>query len=193
MDYSYICNEMVDYNEMIDDNETIIIDDESISTIDTETESFDGSELEFAAFDDIWDAIFEYEERSFDDALINGKYIIGMPGYERNTNEWLYLSGISTKGFYKFNLEDVLKYLHEYSLSYVHKPNIHIMKLYTKNDGTCNVVLKTFWLKIIQRKWKKVYKERQKYIRKMRNPMNLFARELGVHFHCPSLYGMLIY
>jgi len=193
MDNLYISNEIVnslpEAGQNIDYN--VIIDDESsISTIETET-SVNSDDLNFPIFDDTWDTIFEYEETSFDETLINGKYIIGMPGYERNSNEWLYLSGISVKGFYHFNIADICRYLHEYSLSYVHEPNIHILQLSIKMDGTCNVILKTFWLKIIQRKWKKVYKEKQEYIKKMMNPINLRAREFGRQFYCPTLCGML--
>lgn len=191
----YISNEVVDYEHSAED---IIIDEfeddsSSISTIETETTMDESDDLNFPIFDDMWDVIFEFEERSFDEALINNKYVIGMPGYDRNVNEWLYLSGISVKGFYKFDIGDVRQYLHEYSLSYIHNPNIHIMKLSIKCDGTCNVIIKTFWLKIIQRKWKRVYKEKQEYIRKMSNPKNLMAREMGARFNCSTLYGMLTY
>ena len=57
-------------------------------------------------------------------------------------------------------------------------------------------ILKTFWLRIIQKKWKNVFKER-KYIMKMRcNFSNLKIREICKTFpksclHLPGLKGML--
>lgn len=38
--------------------------------------------------------------------------------------------------------------------------------------------LKTFWLKLLQRKWKKFFKDREKKIRKMCNPKRLIKREI---------------
>lgn len=42
-------------------------------------------------------------------------------------------------------------------------------------------ILKTFWIRIIQKKWKKIYKERQDMIKKFGNPTNLKMRELGTN------------
>lgn len=38
--------------------------------------------------------------------------------------------------------------------------------------------LKTFWLKILQRKWKRIFKERQEKKRMMSNPKRLMKREI---------------
>lgn len=38
--------------------------------------------------------------------------------------------------------------------------------------------LKTFWLKILQRKWKRIFKERQEKIRIMSKPKRLMKREI---------------
>ena len=192
---SWMSNEIVDYNIIINNMDEVVIydSDDDNSTISIESsntiDSIDNNILN----DEIWDTIFDFEEGSFDDALTNNRYIIGLPGYERKTYNWLYLAGISAGGFFKYDIQDVRRYLHEYSLSYVHQPTIHILKLHIQYDGTCNAIIKTFWLKIIQRKWKKIYKEQQEYIKKMRNPMNLFAREIGKTFCCPTFYGMLTF
>lgn len=57
-------------------------------------------------------------------------------------------------------------------------------------------ILKTFWIRIIQKKWKKVYKERQNIIKKRCNYNNLSFRELtgrwpDICFNLPSIKGML--
>tara|TARA_B100001173_G_C16016015_1_gene559773 strand:+ start:1787 stop:2377 length:591 start_codon:yes stop_codon:yes gene_type:complete len=190
-----VSNEIIDYNIIINNMDEVIMydsDDNSITTIES-SNSIDSIDDDNILNSEMWDIIFDFEERNFDDTLINNKYIIGLPGYERKTHNWLYLAGISADGFLNYDINDVRTYLHEYSLSYVHQPTIHILKLCIQYDGTCNVIIKTFWLKIIQRKWKKIYKEKQEYIKKMRNPMNLFAREIGRSFYCPSLYGMITF
>lgn len=189
-------------NEISEDFSFYNTDDALIYYSDNESIDSDGdssinshfADIHFSISDDIWSDIFDSEQASYvEDNLITGKYVIGLPGYLRNTNEWLYLSGVTPRSFFRFNFDDVSKYLQEFSLSYVHNPNIHIMALDIKDDGTCTVVIKTFWLKIIQRKWKKVYKERQEYVRQMSRRVNMYARELGKRIRCPGLEGMLTY
>jgi hypothetical protein len=41
----------------------------------------------------------------------------------------------------------------------------------------CVGYIKTFWLKLIQRKWKKIFKERRKKIKMLSNPLRLMKRE----------------
>lgn len=182
-------NEIIEDLEYFTESNDIIIDDSDAgSSIDYESDV--ESEFDYIVSSDLWEEIFEYENH-IETPLVQGKYLIGLPGYLRNTNEWLYLSGISPQSFYKYNFDDITKYLQEFSLSYVHDPKIHIIKLDIRRDGTCNVILKTFWLKIIQRRWKQVFKAKQEYARKMGRRVNMYARELGKRFYCPSLYGML--
>ena len=43
-------------------------------------------------------------------------------------------------------------------------------------------VIKTFWIKLIQRKWKKIYKARIDMLAKIKNPRNLMLREYSGKF-----------
>jgi hypothetical protein len=57
-------------------------------------------------------------------------------------------------------------------------------------------ILKTFWLRIIQKKWKKVFQERKNIIKKRCNLLNLSTRELSknlitLYKNLPGLKGML--
>jgi len=54
-------------------------------------------------------------------------------------------------------------------------------------------ILKTFWLRIIQKKWKKVFQERKNIIKKRCNLLNLSTRELrrNLYTNVPGLRGML--
>lgn len=193
---TWMVNEISEDVNIYDPNSDIIYysDDDSIESDGDSSINTHFADIHFSISDDIWSDIFDSEQASYvEDNLITGKYVIGLPGYLRNTNEWLYLSGVTPRSFFRFPFDDVSKYLQEFSLSYVHNPNIHIMALDIKDDGTCTVVIKTFWLKIIQRKWKKVYKERQEYVRQMSRRVNMYARELGKRIRCPGLEGMLTY
>jgi hypothetical protein len=57
-------------------------------------------------------------------------------------------------------------------------------------------ILKTFWLRIIQKKWKKVYKEQKNIIKKRCNLLNLTKKEFSMNLinlykNLPGLKGML--
>jgi hypothetical protein len=57
-------------------------------------------------------------------------------------------------------------------------------------------ILKTFWIRIIQRKWKKVFKLRQDNIKKYGKLTNLYSREINIsvtpiYNNIQSLKGML--
>jgi hypothetical protein len=57
-------------------------------------------------------------------------------------------------------------------------------------------IIKTFWIKIIQRKWKKIYKERQLIIQKRCNYASIMYREIYGKWpndclYYPSIKGML--
>ncbi len=62
--------------------------------------------------------------------------------------------------------------------------------------GAINVVLKTFWLKIIQRTWKRIYREQQEMLRNRCSLTNmryfeLRGRHLSIIASLPGLYGMM--
>ena len=57
-------------------------------------------------------------------------------------------------------------------------------------------ILKTFWLRIIQRKWKKIFEERKLIIKKRSYPDSLYIRSITGKWpdkciHLPGLKGML--
>lgn len=57
-------------------------------------------------------------------------------------------------------------------------------------------ILKTFWLKIIQRKWKNIFAQRQQIIRQRKHPLSLHYRQIHGKWpdtcnYLPSLNGML--
>jgi hypothetical protein len=57
-------------------------------------------------------------------------------------------------------------------------------------------ILKTFWLRIVQRKWKNIFKERQIILKKRNLPASLYKREIIPNWfleelRLPGLRGML--
>lgn len=62
--------------------------------------------------------------------------------------------------------------------------------------GEFVAIIKTFWIKMIQRKWKKIYKERQRILQKRCNYASIMYRELHGKWandclYYPSIKGML--
>lgn len=82
---------------------------------------------------------------------------------------------------------------------YINDPyykNINIVKKVFLNDDDGHMwtttIIKTFWLKLIQRKWKKICVARKRIMQQRMSPNNLFYRQLNGHWpreinHLPSL------
>ena len=108
----------------------------------------------------------------------DGSYYIGLCGYVPDQPEPLLLSAISANAFFNNTRGDVLDYLRDYSTTRVDNPAIDIMKLCVDDRQTYNVVVKTHWLRLFQRKCKKVYAERQKFINSRKHPRALRYRSI---------------
>ena len=114
--------------------------------------------------------IFDMEEHFLDEEKIDGCYYIGLPCLMKSPREWILQISIQPQTMLSHEYADVMRYLIDYSVTRIRNPIMHIMKLDISNTGAYNVVLKTYWLKLIQRTWKRVLKERKQYIN---NCMNL--------------------
>jgi len=117
---------------------------------------------------------------------------------------------ILSKTFFHFPIENVMCYLKYYTcgaegtMGYGYENHIdvkiHILQLCiqtvqdTPFQWVSTVVLKTFWISLLQRHWRKVLRERKERIEKMKSPSYLLMRELNGRKYLnpyPSLYGML--
>lgn len=121
--------------------------------------------------------IFDLEERFLDSEMTSGKYYIGLPCLMRIEKEWIMQIPIQPSTMFSNNINAVMRYLISYSVTPIRKPIIHIMQLDISNRGSYNVVLKTFWIKIIQRCWRRVFKERKEFLNKCKNPIALLHRQ----------------
>jgi len=129
--------------------------------IETQDDSMIFEEI-FNDYNDI-ERIYEKEYLFLDSEKINNKYYIGI--YSRVDDELLLGSCISSSSFFEFPINAVKKYLSTYSIIYNDRfflKKIDILKLaINETDGTYNVVIKTVWLRIFQRKWKKLFAEKK--------------------------------
>jgi hypothetical protein len=142
----------------------------------------------------VTDEIFEMDEDFMDADKLDLAYYIGLPGYLPSQNQLLLMNSISPNAFFKHDHATVLKYLVEYSTSRIHKPKVHILQVHVDERQAYNVTIKTFWLKLVQRAWKRVFRERQQIITQNKNPRLVQNRTLGNTSQpkLPSIRGLLV-
>jgi len=113
-------------------------------------------------------------------------------------------TAISSKSFLRYTLRVVVCYLQGNSIFPTgrwrignNETTIQIMQVFINpKTQEYNVVLKTFWLRIIQRTWKRIFQERLTILRKRCSFMNLRHFELRGHHSqilrsLPGIYGMI--
>jgi hypothetical protein len=163
---------------------------------DTETNSNHSQIIPIDYYEDneIIDQIFSDEIYLLESEKIIGKYYIGVCLYNIIDNEYIILCVISLHTFYKYSYYYLNKYISEISFYFTNSTTkIQLMKHTEKKRTLDIVVLKTFWLKIVQRTWKRVFKERIQIIKELKSPLSLRYSEIHGHFEkrLPSIYGML--
>ena len=88
----------------------------------------------------------------------------------------------------------IFSYISEYPGTYNYSGNVRAYWNIVKNaypmleivqpvelepGGECVAVIKTFWLRIIQRKWKRIFAERRRRLSQLLKPYGLMKRECG--------------
>jgi hypothetical protein len=142
----------------------------------------------------------EHDEDAMNDAaheakIVDGRTYIGLPIYEPY-NGLLFGCDVSAKSFYKYDMETVCDFLKDWSCSdYVSdSQSPEIMKLVfteSKTHGCTmySVVLKTHWLRLVQRTWRKTLTNRKKWIYSITSPKNRTIWETTGH-HLPEYRAM---
>ena len=186
-------------NENSSESDIIVIDDGSMEIDPMLTE------ISQDVSDEI-DEIHHMDYQHLYSEKQNGKYYIGLCA-EILQNDYLHLptesiylmvNSISPSTYYKWPHNSCLRYLYYYGMTAMHKPEIHILQLHIMNDGTYSVVIKTFWLKIIQRKWKKIFNMRKQILSNRLQLSSMHHREvhgtwpISMRF-MPGLIGLLCY
>lgn len=165
--------------------------DNNIENVSTTSESI---LIEFDEYSDdeedqyTIDEIYTDEQSFLDSEKQDGQYYIGLHKYVNYNKLFLMINSISVRSFYKYSYIHALKYLYYYSIVRLYQPRVEIMKLYVLNDGTYSVVLKTHWIRLIQRHWRKALLMRKQIMKKQMHLSSLYHREIYGRFP----YGMNI-
>lgn len=183
-----------------DDSSIIFVNDLNVNeySSETNTDSEDDSDMEeFEVEVNDWeyDEIYQDDSHHVYSEKQHDHYYIGL-AKRLNSDLLLMVNSVSPFVFFQYGFERVRRYLAQYSIVRVENAKIHIMKLCILPDQTYSVVLKTHWLRLVQRHWRKVYAERKRVIKGRRNLMNLRYREINGKYsygfnNLPSLRGMM--
>lgn len=131
------------------------------------------------------------------------KYYIGFAMYNRPCGKYWFDIAITCKSFFKYPISACMLYLNSFSLFQIRNSrliiNIQIMQLHIDPiSKQYNVVLKTFWLRIVQRTWKRIYKEKKSLILKRqcsifnRRHLETTGKHLPEFRHIPNIFNMQI-
>ena len=153
-------------------------------------------ELEARLMDDA-ERIMDMEYDFLEEDKESGKYYIGS-AFLIQKRYYIMNAAVSIPTFYRFPFHSVVFYLHELEglVSYSIVP-FEIMKLRIHPvTSEYIVVLKTFWLRIIQRRWRRILRERAEVLRKRCSIQNLiyrmtYGRHLAGLNILPGLHGMM--
>ena len=94
----------------------------------------------------------------------NGKYYIGAYKYFPEINEMLLINQISFNVFYASHYNSLRNFIYWYSGTEIPDTRVQIMQVIEKQDEygiLTTAILKTHWIKLIQRTWKRILRERR--------------------------------
>ena len=186
----------------------IIIDDDQYTYSSTASET--SSDPEFETYDSGSNGVFIYENlndkymKIYDEETnflekekINNNYYIGIAAKYTSKEHFILVNSISTKGFLKYDQNTVIEYLKYYTGFYLKNPRLHIMQLNIDIiDETYNVILKTYWIRLIQRTWKNIYQKRKEVISLRKQIASIlyckiYGRYRTTENYLPTIHGML--
>lgn len=115
------------------------------------------------------------DEYEIDEEIrVDKRYYIGSYSTTYN-NMHILETTVYPDTFFKYSIEDILEYFDELGLvSQNTNPTIDIIQLHILNDewNTYTVVVKTFWIRLIQRNWRRVFRDRQEVLKRINIPQD---------------------
>jgi hypothetical protein len=173
------------------------------STSDADDNSSDNSYDLYELYEYIDEIEYEFNERD----KVEGQYVLGLPAYvefidntlDSETTKPILGCGISTRTFYHYSYAIILKYLVANSVlfaKYLKQPSIHIIKIHIDSTNTYIALLKTHWLRLVQRHWKKAFNERKHILCLRKQPNSIFhfarrGRYPDGQNVCPTIHGLM--
>ena len=167
--------------------------------------------------DDEYDYIYDEDEEHVLSDKIHNKYYIGKcyklwsDFHKIENDDYIYHAiSVSPNIFFKYSYTDIINYLNIFSSFNCYNYYQNIFNRKTINNTEImqtviiehnnlpfyTVILKTHWLRLIQRHWKNIYKKQKYIINQQRKPANIRFREIHGFYpkkisYIPGLKGLL--
>ena len=176
-----------DDHEEFDDDDSIIIDDmDDYSDSDTDSDSDSDDALE----------IYQEDSNHLYMDKIDKNYYIGFCKPMHKPNLILMANSISSNIFFRHSFERIYNYLQHYSTLMLYSPKMEIMQLHITHDEVYSIVIKTHWLRLIQRHWKRTFNARNVILRQRMTRQSLHTFEMTGRFPyglrtLPGLHGLM--
>jgi hypothetical protein len=158
---------------------------------ETETDTDDGYDSDDDI--DITTREIAYEETE----KVAGNYYIGIAYLDTPNGVYLMNGTISTRSFFAFAYDRIVAYTRRISVFYVRSnTKLDLLKLHIHPCGVYEVTIHTFWIRLIQRAWRKTYARRKYMLRLRGNIRNQeYFRQTGKYMYgtnvLPSIHGIL--
>lgn len=176
-----------------DDSIIIDLDDNSSANTDNETDDSDDDDEGIE-----YDSIHNEDSSHFYSEKEHGKYYIGLCHLQNtpNSNLWLLSTSVSARSFLRHSYDNINNYLYYYGLVRIPRCKVQIMQVQRLPDETCAVIIKTYWLRLVQRQWKKTYRKRKMMVRNRMHPTAQQYKQIHGYYpphisRMPSIRGML--
>ena len=180
-------------------NSSPVIALSTISNSDYESNSEQDMELydwdEYNEDDPIVDNIYQDDKDHLDSDKRDGCYYVGIYKHISSSGNMLYVNSVSGNVFTQYPYDKIRDYLYYYSIMLHRCSEVEIMQLYIRKE-VYYVVVKTFWLRIIQRTWKRKYQDYKERQQQKMLPQNIRYREINGKYpknleYLPTIRGML--
>ena len=141
------------------------------------------------------DAIYQADKDHLDADKTDGCYYVGIYKHISSSGNFLFVNSVSGSTFTNYSLDNIQEYLHSYSIMLRRCSEVEIMQLYIRKE-VYYVVVKTYWLRIIQRVWKRKYQQYVERQHKKTLPQNMRYREIHGKYpnelnYLPKIRGIL--
>jgi len=106
---------------------------------------------------------------------------------------FIFAKSVSPDTFFKYPYAMIVRYFHWFSMVWIPpNPSVEIIQIRKIGDQAI-CVLKTHWIRLIQRTWRRVYKEQQRIIAERKRIQTMRSVELGIYqvVPFPDLVSML--
>ena len=196
-DYDVVISGTTETSDSNDSNNTITDSDNDSDSDNESTSSYDSYDSDESIDSFEFDNIYLLESEFADSDKYTGQYIIGIScGPFNPLFTELFTAGVSSRTFFRFPFAAIVHYLYCSSVVYLHSTTIDIIQIYVDHQDRYIAIKKTFWLRLVQRRWKKIYRERCDILARRTHLTALRYREIYGRYPAglrvlPTIYGMM--